>query len=141
MLPNDEVCLGCISERCGKLANRQWMQTEQARLGMLFMEGWGILWLKATIDLQHHLFVMSLHGVLHLAPIKEDVQDVLDIGTGTGIWAIEFGKASRYFCPIARLLPTASFKISLRVYHRHRPESHSASIVSRECLRSSRASI
>ena len=28
---------------------------------------------------------------LTLAPIKEDVQKVLDIGTGTGIWAIDFG--------------------------------------------------
>jgi hypothetical protein len=43
------------------------------------------------IDLQHHLFVMSLHGALHLAPIKEGVHAALDSGTGTGIWAIEFG--------------------------------------------------
>lgn len=34
---------------------------------------------------------MILDDVLYLSPIKEDVQDVLDIGTGTGIWAIEFG--------------------------------------------------
>jgi hypothetical protein len=40
---------------------------------------------------------MSLHGALHLAPIKEGLQDALDIGTGTGIWAIEFGKASELF--------------------------------------------
>jgi methylase of polypeptide subunit release factors len=26
-----------------------------------------------------------------LAPVKQDVQNVLDIGTGTGLWAIEFG--------------------------------------------------
>lgn len=39
---------------------------------------------------------MSLHGALHLAPIKEGVHDALDIGTGTGIWAIEFGIASTY---------------------------------------------
>jgi ubiquinone/menaquinone biosynthesis C-methylase UbiE len=45
-------------------------------------------------DLQHHLFVMSLHGALHLAPIKEGLHNVLDIATGTGIWAIEFGEAS-----------------------------------------------
>ena len=28
---------------------------------------------------------------LYLAPISENVQNVLDIGTGTGLWAIEFG--------------------------------------------------
>jgi hypothetical protein len=33
---------------------------------------------------------------LHLAPLKEkNVKTALDFGTGTGIWAIEFG-----ICPI-----------------------------------------
>lgn len=31
-----------------------------------------------------------LDGQLHLAPIHPNPQNVLDIGTGTGIWAIEF---------------------------------------------------
>ena len=43
-------------------------------------------------DLQHHLFLLTLHGQLHLAPIKPDPHNVLDIGTGTGIWAIDFGE-------------------------------------------------
>ena len=34
--------------------------------------------------------MITLYDELHLAPIKEP-QEVLDIGTGTGIWAIEFG--------------------------------------------------
>lgn len=34
--------------------------------------------------------MITLYDELHLAPIKEP-QNVLDIGTGTGIWAIEFG--------------------------------------------------
>ncbi|KAI9842547.1 MAG: hypothetical protein M1837_007060 [Sclerophora amabilis] len=42
------------------------------------------------LDLQHHLFSLTTNGKLHLAPIKKDVQRVLDIGTGTGIWAIDF---------------------------------------------------
>ena len=42
-------------------------------------------------DLQHAVFVMLLKGKLGLAPL-ENPQSVLDIGTGTGIWAIEFGK-------------------------------------------------
>ncbi|KAJ2893511.1 putative methyltransferase domain-containing protein [Zalerion maritima] len=48
-----------------------------------------------AVDLQHALFVMTVKGKLFLAPIQEDVHDVLDIGTGTGIWSIEFGKQPR----------------------------------------------
>ncbi|KAJ2904068.1 hypothetical protein MKZ38_008879 [Zalerion maritima] len=43
-------------------------------------------------DLQHALFVLTTQGRLHLAPIGHDVQNVLDIGTGTGIWSIEFAQ-------------------------------------------------
>jgi hypothetical protein len=42
-------------------------------------------------DAQHQLFVLTLHGKLHLAPIGERIHNVLDIATGTGIWAIDFG--------------------------------------------------
>jgi ubiquinone/menaquinone biosynthesis C-methylase UbiE len=47
------------------------------------------------LDLQHHLFLLTLDGELYNAPIKDlpgGVHNVLDIATGTGIWAIEFGK-------------------------------------------------
>ncbi|KIW07046.1 uncharacterized protein PV09_01938 [Verruconis gallopava] len=43
-----------------------------------------------NLDLFHHIFALSLGGRLHLAPL-DNPQRVLDIGTGTGIWAIEFG--------------------------------------------------
>jgi SAM-dependent methyltransferase len=46
----------------------------------------------ARLDLQHHLFRMTLKGSLHKAPIAKDIHTVLDIGTGTGIWAIEFAE-------------------------------------------------
>ena len=48
---------------------------------------------ETRVDVQHHMFVVSLHAALHLAPLNEGLHDVLDIATGTGIWAIEFGKA------------------------------------------------
>jgi methylase of polypeptide subunit release factors len=42
--------------------------------------------------MQHQICKMTLHGRLHLAPLKKDkLNHVLDFGTGTGIWAIEFG--------------------------------------------------
>lgn len=44
-------------------------------------------------DLQHHLFSLLFDGVLHLAPLPSELHNVLDIGTGTGLWATEFGKA------------------------------------------------
>ena len=54
------------------------------------------------LDFQHAVFLRSLGGKLHLAPIPGDVQNVLDIGTGTGIWAIDF--ADEY--PSARVIGT-----------------------------------
>jgi len=42
------------------------------------------------LDLQHQLFRLGIDGRLHLAPVPKDIHNVLDIGTGTGIWAIEF---------------------------------------------------
>lgn len=42
------------------------------------------------LDLQHHAFRLTLDGALYRAPIPKDVQHVLDVGCGTGIWTIEF---------------------------------------------------
>lgn len=33
--------------------------------------------------------MLLLDGRLHLSPIGDNPQEVLDIGTGTGIWAID----------------------------------------------------
>ena len=40
------------------------------------------------LDLAHHIFRMVLGGALYSAPL-ENPQRILDIGTGTGLWAIE----------------------------------------------------
>ncbi|KAL2126993.1 hypothetical protein VTI74DRAFT_11497 [Chaetomium olivicolor] len=45
---------------------------------------------QENLDLYHHLFTMTLGGRLYLAPIRADPQRVLDLGTGTGIWAMDF---------------------------------------------------
>lgn len=41
------------------------------------------------LDLLHHIFLMLLDGQLKASP--GDPARVLDIGTGTGIWALDFG--------------------------------------------------
>ncbi|KAF4637046.1 hypothetical protein G7Y89_g1041 [Cudoniella acicularis] len=46
------------------------------------------------LDLQHHLFLLTLRGKLHLAPIENmQLHNVMDIATGTGIWATDFASA------------------------------------------------
>ncbi|KAK5698389.1 hypothetical protein LTS12_028504 [Elasticomyces elasticus] len=38
-------------------------------------------------DVAHHMYNVTLDGKLHLAPLQNP-QEILDIGTGTGIWAM-----------------------------------------------------
>ncbi|KAI2602466.1 S-adenosyl-L-methionine-dependent methyltransferase [Hypoxylon sp. NC1633] len=45
---------------------------------------------QERLDLQHQLFTTAIGNRLHIAPIPEDPGRVLDIATGTGIWAIDF---------------------------------------------------
>ena len=44
------------------------------------------------VDLQHHLFLLTTEFKLNLAPLKPGAQHALDVGTGTGIWAIDFAQ-------------------------------------------------
>ncbi|KAH8155677.1 uncharacterized protein LAJ45_00687 [Morchella importuna] len=41
------------------------------------------------LDIFHHVYTLVLDGALYLAPIGENLERVLDLGTGTGIWAID----------------------------------------------------
>ncbi|KAL5593467.1 hypothetical protein FOBRF1_012569 [Fusarium oxysporum] len=43
------------------------------------------------LDMIHHVFCRTVKDRLFLAPIAPEGLNVLDIGTGTGIWAIQFG--------------------------------------------------
>jgi trans-aconitate methyltransferase len=45
---------------------------------------------KDRLDLHHHIFGLTLGGRLFRAPISANPQRVLDFGTGTGIWAVDF---------------------------------------------------
>lgn len=40
-------------------------------------------------DMQHHKFGLMLEGRLYLAPIPQSIHRILDLGTGTGIWAVD----------------------------------------------------
>lgn len=42
------------------------------------------------LDMVHEMVLTMMHRKLFLAPIKSP-QRVIDLGTGTGIWAIDFG--------------------------------------------------
>jgi len=40
---------------------------------------------------QHHVHLITFDGKLHIIPQgKKQFQRVLDVGTGTGIWAIDY---------------------------------------------------
>jgi methylase of polypeptide subunit release factors len=41
------------------------------------------------MDLAHEIILQLLGGELHKAPIADNPQRILDVGTGTGIWAID----------------------------------------------------
>jgi SAM-dependent methyltransferase len=42
------------------------------------------------LDLMHHLHKLILDGNIYLAPIGKNIHRAYDVGTGTGIWAIDF---------------------------------------------------
>jgi methylase of polypeptide subunit release factors len=59
----------------------------------------------------HHIYTLILGGEIHTAPIKNP-QSVLDIGTGTGIWAVEFAEYENdyFLCFLIALPATKEFK-------------------------------
>ncbi|KAM0420450.1 hypothetical protein ACHAPT_011742 [Fusarium lateritium] len=43
-----------------------------------------------AMDINHHCQTLCLEGKLFLAPIDDSIKKAVDIGTGTGVWAIDF---------------------------------------------------
>ena len=54
------------------------------------------------LDIQHHTWLLSLRGKLHVSPIPGNIQHVLDVGCGKGHWPIKFAKEH----PSAQVLGT-----------------------------------
>ncbi|OCL08663.1 S-adenosyl-L-methionine-dependent methyltransferase [Glonium stellatum] len=44
----------------------------------------------SRLELQHRIWYLTLNGRSHLAPIPESITNALDVGCGTGSWAIDF---------------------------------------------------
>jgi methylase of polypeptide subunit release factors len=50
------------------------------------------------IEIQHNVWLLTLRGSLALCPKgNEAAKRVLDVGTGTGCWAIEYGQSELPF--------------------------------------------
>lgn len=47
---------------------------------------------QERLDLVHEMFFLAMEDRLYLAPLKDDISSILDIGTGTGIWAMQMGR-------------------------------------------------
>ncbi|EFX03419.1 methyltransferase type 11 [Grosmannia clavigera kw1407] len=45
---------------------------------------------NGMVDIMHHAYTLALGDKLYLAPLPEHIDKALDIGTGTGVWAIDF---------------------------------------------------
>lgn len=95
LLPNDGVCLK--SETYCRFSTREcWHQAsqeEQDRLGKYCVPGpQNGNWHDTRKDIQHKVFELLMGGDLGWAPLSPGPKNVLDIGTGTGIWAIKYAR-------------------------------------------------
>lgn len=51
-------------------------------------------WVLTQVDMQHEICILTFHERLGFAPPCDEgakVGRVLDLGTGTGLWAIDYG--------------------------------------------------
>jgi hypothetical protein len=77
---------------------------------------------KEILDFAHHMYLLTLDQKLHLAPVHHP-QEILDVGTGTGIWAIV---SDRHITISVHMLTATGHgrPKPLRNRNRYRPLSH-----------------
>ncbi|OLN95723.1 hypothetical protein CCHL11_02734 [Colletotrichum chlorophyti] len=86
-------------------------------------------------DLQHHMFYLSLDGKLGLSPPNAPDAEpgrVLDVGTGTGIWAMDYGDEHPGSEVGEDARPSRPSLMSVSAGYRCRPFSHAATVVREE---------
>lgn len=49
--------------------------------------------------MQHAMMTLLVGNRLYWAPVDDSPKHVLDLGTGTGIWAIDFGELVSFVTP------------------------------------------
>lgn len=77
-------------------------EKEQERLDLVCRREFCIVNRPAHSPQVHHIHRLVVDGALTRAPIGSNPQRVMDIGTGTGIWAIEFGESVLQIPPDCR---------------------------------------
>lgn len=53
----------------------------------------------SRLDMTHHAVSLMLDGALHVVQLPEKLDRILDVGRGTGIWAIDMAE----FVPCFRI--------------------------------------
>jgi hypothetical protein len=91
-------------------------------------------------DLQHNLFTITFDNKLGLAPPNDadsDVKNVLDIGTGTGIWATDFGDEhpGAKVSSVTLKSSTGDCPVLTKPGHRRRPFPYPVQLVSHQLPR------
>jgi hypothetical protein len=70
------------------------------------------------LDLQHHMFKLVMGGKLYHVPL-ENPKQILDIGTGSGIWPLEMGTFGLLHNSISRVRFINSFLLLPRILQHH----------------------
>ncbi|KAF4121346.1 Methyltransferase domain, partial [Geosmithia morbida] len=79
-----------------------------------------------SLDIVHHYLTLLLDGKLYLAPLGNDLQKVLDVGSGDGIWAIDYADEN----PNTEVIGTDLSPMQELTVHEKKRESSTASISS-----------
>lgn len=74
-------------------------------------------------DMKHTMCLHVANNNLHFAPLDHP-QKILDLGTGTGIWAIDSKYYHRFGSSLLILIISSGGRIPQRRDYRHRPQPH-----------------